>query len=430
MIRLLKEHTMRLLRFTERYTKTDMVYLFSGAGWMSFVRGIASVASLAVTVVLANTLEPDGFGTYKFALSLFGIVAAFSLSGMNTAVTRAVAQGAEGAFVQGYRTSMLWSAPMISIALAGALYYFLNHNTELGSALIVIAISAPFIINANIYDAFLVGRKKFKDQALLGVIYNVVPLAATALIAWLTHDALFVITTYFITSAIVTWVLYRVVVWRYRPNTVTDDTTLTYGKHLSFMSVLGNVSFQLDRVLMFHWFGAIPLALYSVATAAPQQLRYLGKVLSTLALPKFSAVSIDTLRKDLSRKVLLMLLVSVFLCTSYVLLAPYFFSLLFPAYTDAILYSQVYALTALFLPAVLLQQILTAHAQTKTLYIMQTTGPIIKTVCLFVFLPIFGIWGAIITALILEAFRLLFVLLAVWRLPSDTKTLSNETTHV
>lgn len=418
----MKKTLTRLLRFSERYTKTDMVYLASGTGWLTFVRSVASFVSLGATIVLANTLQADGFGTYKFALSLFGIVSAFSLSGMNTAITRAVARGAEGMVQKGYRVSMMWSGPMMLVAFGGALYYFSNHNNDLAIALVIIAASSPFIVNASIYDAFFVGRKDFKAQAWFGSIYNAVPLVTTALIAYLTHDALVVIATYFIVSAITTLTLYKVAIRLYRPNESTDDETLSYGKHLSFMSVLGNISSQLDRILIFHWFGAVQVGLYAVATAAPQQLRCVGKVLNTLASPKFASGSLDTFRQSLPRKAFLLFLASAVISATYILLAPLFFSVFFPGYLDALVYSQVFALMVIFSPSSLFQQLVTTHAQTKTLYVMQISGPILKTILLFVLLPLWGIWGAILTGFILEVARFVFVVTILYRLPASTRT--------
>ena len=69
------------------------------------------------------------YGNYKYVLSLVGILGAFSLSGINTAVIQSVAQGYEGALAQGFRLNLKYSAGIIGLSLALA---FVTGNMFLG----------------------------------------------------------------------------------------------------------------------------------------------------------------------------------------------------------------------------------------------------------------------------------------------------------
>ncbi|HEX9608834.1 MAG TPA: oligosaccharide flippase family protein, partial [Candidatus Paceibacterota bacterium] len=97
MVERIKRAAYNVLRKSERYTKTDMVYLTKGGIWLSISQGVAMVTGLLVAIAFANLLTPETFGTYKFVLSLAGIIGAFSLTGMSTALIRSVANGQEGA---------------------------------------------------------------------------------------------------------------------------------------------------------------------------------------------------------------------------------------------------------------------------------------------------------------------------------------------
>src|SRR5689334_12787395 len=71
----------RLLRWSERYMKTDMVYLAKGSFWLTLGQVAASASGLLLVIGFANLLPKEVYGTYKLILSLAGIIASFSLTG-------------------------------------------------------------------------------------------------------------------------------------------------------------------------------------------------------------------------------------------------------------------------------------------------------------------------------------------------------------
>ena len=87
-----------LLLRSEKYTKTDMLYLARGGFWLTLGQGLGIIAGLLLVIGFANLLPKEVYGNYKFILSLGGIIGAFTLTGMSIAVTQAVARGFEGNF--------------------------------------------------------------------------------------------------------------------------------------------------------------------------------------------------------------------------------------------------------------------------------------------------------------------------------------------
>ncbi len=419
----LKQRVHGLLRKTEKHTKTDMVYVVSSAAWLTIARGIGAAAGFISTLVLAAVLAKEDFGTYKFALSLFGIITAFSLTGINTAVAQSVARSFEGMVRAGYALAMRWSIPMVLIALGMSGYYFVQENTLLALALLVIAITAPFIQNGSIYDAFFQGKKDFRMQAILSSINVAIPVFAALLAAIVFKDALGVIVTYFVSSALAAFLSYRFTLYAYKPNDKLDPESISYSKHLSVMGILGAISVQADRVLIFHQLGAVALAGYALALAAPQQLRFGSKILAALSLPKFAEGDPVLIRASLPRKAFIVFCVSLLIALGYIVVAPFFFALFFPQYIDVVPYSQMFALVILFFPSTLYQQYLTARMEKKKLYLLQTLVPGIKLVLLVVLIPFYGIWGALFSILGMEVFRLALLLYLFKRMDAQ---LANE----
>src|SRR3989344_3759114 len=123
MVARLKHNFLAFLRWSESYTKTDMLYMAHGGFWLTLAKGIAMFSSLILATAMANLIPPEVFGTYKFVLSGAGIIGAFALTGMGTAIIQAVARGHEGALRAGVRAYLSWSVGMVAISVALALYY-------------------------------------------------------------------------------------------------------------------------------------------------------------------------------------------------------------------------------------------------------------------------------------------------------------------
>ena len=89
MVQKAKNKIYKALRWSEKYTKTDMLYLAKSGSWLSFGHGFAMLSGFFMSLAFANLFPRESFGTYKFVLSMAGILGAFSLTGMGTAVTQA-----------------------------------------------------------------------------------------------------------------------------------------------------------------------------------------------------------------------------------------------------------------------------------------------------------------------------------------------------
>src|SRR3989344_6653654 len=105
----IRQKVYRLLRWSEKYTKADMVYLVHGNFWLITGRAIAVGSGVLLTVAFANLLSPTDFGTYKYILAIAGFIGAFSLGGLSGAVTRAVARGKEHVVPAVAHTAFIWS---------------------------------------------------------------------------------------------------------------------------------------------------------------------------------------------------------------------------------------------------------------------------------------------------------------------------------
>src|SRR3989338_4500780 len=285
----IRGHTIRFLRWSERYTKTDMLYLAQGGFWLTLGHAVSVGASFALAIAFANLLPKEAYGTYKYILSVAGIVMALSLTGFKTVVVQAVARGFEGILRQAFWTTLQWGIVMTVVSAGAALYYLVHGNGQLAIALIIIGLFSPLLSSSGLYRMFLNGKKDFKGIAV-GEITDALVLTCLTLVALLfTDDPLVLVLIYFFASTATGLLWYVRTVRRYAPNTATEPSSLRYTKHLSAMNILIAATVYVDKILVFHYLGAAELAVYVFALAIPDQIKMVfQKNIGGLVLPKFS----------------------------------------------------------------------------------------------------------------------------------------------
>lgn len=415
MLQTLREKAYTLLRHTERYTKTDMVYLAKGGSALGIGQAVSSLAAFLLSIAFANLFPKEAYGTYRYVLSVIGVIGAFSLTGMDAAIAQAVARGLDGTLRKGFREMFLWTLGTAALALAVGVYYFLNDNATLGWSLLIAALAMPLLKSARLYNGFLIGKREFARKALYDALYDVIPAAAIAGALALSHSPVVVLGTYFISYAVVASALYRRTASTHDALGPADENVTRFSFHLSAMNVVGTISSQIDKVLTFHYLGAIQLAIYAFALALPQQLRQIQKHIATLILPKFSASSFEAIRASVGRKALLLFLAMTVIALAYIASAPFIFDTFFPRYAESVRYSQLFSLVLLTAPSMLFKQALIAHKRTRELYAINTTLPIIKIAALLIFVPRFGIIGAILTLIVTEVAGVFCSMIAFYR---------------
>lgn len=391
----LKIQAHQALRWSERYTKTDMVYLTKGGGLLFVNQLIAMASGLGLSVAFAHLIPKEAFGTYQFILSLAGMIAAFSLTGLGTAITRASTQGKSKVLTQGLRTHLFWSVGMVSLAGLGAVYYFINDNSTMALGLLMVGVGLPLISGFSLYASFLNGKKDYATLTKYGIVQNVAPALILFVTIWFTDNVLLIILAYYFGNALITGLLFWQTQKAYAHEIQNDTPLINESKHLSFINAISVIADQLDKVLIFHYLGAIEVAVYTFALSPIVQLRSHSKIIKTLVLPKFTTTDVPTLKKTLPRKLLIYFAVLTAGVGAYIALAPYLFAFLFPQYSDSVIFSQALAATLLFLPIAIMRKTFIAHFKKKELYISEFTVAGITVFLLIVLLPVYGIWGAV-----------------------------------
>ena len=397
----LKDRLYRLLRFTERFTKTDMVYLASGGFWLTLGQAISSLSAFGLAVGFANLVPPETYGTYKYILSIAGIFSLFTLPGINTAVSRAAALGKDKAIHSASRAKILTSLFGSILLLGGSYYYFFNGNIELSISLLVVAVTLPIFDTFTTYLGYLGGKKLFRIQTSYHAVTQVISVAVLVTTMLFTADLVPILLAYFIPLAVTRYILFLRVTRSISVNSVNEDEsreTVSYGKHLTIMQILGTVAGHVDKILLWKFTGPLQLAIYTFALAIPEQLKGPLKGVGDLAFPKFASQTPDQVRTNMPvfwRKFFMYAGVLVCVSVIYILLAPFIYEWLFPQYLESIQYSQIFALSLIAGASILPITLLESQKMIRAQYALNIVHPVVHIALLTILIPTMGILGAI-----------------------------------
>lgn len=405
----MKQVIYRFLRFSEKYLKTDMVYIAKGSFWMTIGQGIAVVSSLFLSMVLARTISQELYGDYKFILSIAGIIGGLSLSGLGSSLTQAVAKGNQGTIYESFRTQLIWGSLLSLVSLFTSLYYYLNDHIAFSIAFIIISLTLPITNSFSMYGAFLSGMKDFKRSTLYWIVTQLFNVFIVSIIAIFKPSVVLLVIGYFGSTFILSIIFYIRVIRLYKPDPKTNDSSMIkYGHHLSIMGFIGTIANQVDKILLFHFIGSAPLAVYSFANAIPEQARSFFKNIFNIGFPKFAELKEDELRKSISDKIMRLTAISVIVVIVYYFTSPYIYKIFFPKYIESIFYSQIYMLGLITFPGIaLFASYFQIIKDTKTLYKLNIIGNVATIIFGLILIPKLGILGAVIENGISWTFMLL-----------------------
>jgi O-antigen/teichoic acid export membrane protein len=251
-----------------------------------------------------------------------------------------------------------------------SIYYLYNQNLNLGVGFFFAGLVAPTLCTAVLVNTYYMGRRDFKMFALAQNFVDVVQLLSIALLAYFSKDFVVITSAYFVATLVAN----ILIVWQ----AVNGDKKYKMGKNipqvlvgleevedkkfkskLNISAIIMGFTYQMDKLLIFHFIGAVPLAVYSIVTAIGDQARTPVKALASALFPRMTK-DIFTKKKLFVSFGLLTGFCLVIFVTLF-LLYPLIFEYLFPKYSEYIYLANLASITILFAPI----QLLYLYCQSK-----------------------------------------------------------------
>jgi O-antigen/teichoic acid export membrane protein len=399
-----KQKLKSALTWSQRWTKTDMIYAAKGGFWITFEKIVYNALGAISVIAFANLLSRENYGIYQYVISMGAMFAVLALPGIDTALSFSVAAGKEGSYLEALKSKIKFSLIATVVSVSFAVYYFWHGNSILGWSFTVVGIFVPLIESFYLYNAFLLGKKQFRHFSSNNITEKIICSGLIIIALFFTKSVPILILIFYVPRLVIR-AFFIIKYWRmFRPNQEKDPAVVNFGKHLTLMNVLSIVASQIDDILIFQWLGAAPAAIYAFANTPILKMQdfILGNI-NYLAVPKVGEKSETDLKRIIPKKIWRLTLFILPIVAAYILAAPFIFHVLLPKYASAVVYTQILSLSLIFLPKTLFSVALTAQAKKKELYIANTMIPAIKILLFITLLPFFGIWGMVFSIVFTEA---------------------------
>lgn len=350
----------------------------------------ALLLSFASSLIFARFLSAETYGTYRYLSSIVAIISLFSLTGLGTALTQAVASGKEGTIHQAFRTQLRWSCLMSLVSLGLGGFALWQNNTVYFLVFLILAVTGPLSLASNLYDPFLAGQGKFRTGTIYYLITNFLTSLFLLVAAFSGRFFLILFPFQYILQTILGLIFYFRVAKTVSPKAIVDDKAVSYGKRLSLIYIITTIADQADNIILFLLAGPVNLAIYSFAVAIPDIIKGFLKTITPLSLPKLTAISPTKFRLSLPIRLFQITVLAGFVIFAYVFAAPFIFKIFFPAYQNAIVYSQIFVLSLFVSPYFLLIAYFQAKKMVKQIFLINIVPPIFQ---IFLMIGLTYFWG-------------------------------------
>ncbi len=345
----IKTKIIALLLWSQKYTKADMLYIAKGSFWVGVNQAISGFLSLALIIAFANLLTKETYGLYSYILSIAGVLNIFTLTGINTAVSRSTAIGKTGILQRTVTYQLKWNLFMLVAFLGLAGYYLFKDETVLASSFFILGLFVPATLALNTYGAFLDGKKEFKLISILRTLSTFVYVGGMFVAILLHGDVVWLIATYTVTIFASTLFFYTYVLHKFKePPTDDVEETLRYGRELTYIKFIDPVVSQIDKIILGHFWGPAQLATYSLALVIPNKAGVIMKSWVNIGFPKFATKDPGMINTVFYRRIFQGMFIGSLIAVTYILLAPYVFAYILPQYLEGIFYSQLLAINFVF----------------------------------------------------------------------------------
>lgn len=390
-----------MIKRLSKLLNVDFLYLLRGGSVLGVGHTIGVFSGFFLSLIFANYVDGNTYGTFKYIVSIAGILGAFTLSGVTTTIMQSVARGFEGTLRAEQKSYLKWSSASILFSVLVGTYYVYKGDPILGYGIIAVTICNYILTFFTLQGAFLSAKKNFRWLTINQTINSVSLLGAIS--AWVYFGLTsvpWIIFGYYGSQIFAQCLLYLRLLRVYKPNPLVDSTDKNLSKHLSAGNIITSFAEYLDKILIFQYLGPYQLALYAFSVGIPDQIRGVNKLMNTLIIPKMSLkddTSLDMSVKSHAKKYVF---VSSMIVIVFYFIAPYPYHYFFSNYPEAAGLASLYLL---ILPITALS-IMHGHAiqikkDVQSLYIIRTVEAGGKIILLFILIPLFGVPGAICSIL-------------------------------
>lgn len=371
----------------------DLPYFIKGGFWLGIGQTFNILKYFLLSTLFANILSKEVFGQYTFAITILGAASVFSLLGIPNALVHASALKKDGTLKKCIQIVFKWSILASIFLILVGVYGTYSNRTSGATLFFILSVLFPFHSTSTLYIPFLEGKKLFKKRVFYTSILSIISLIVIGLTTYFTKSVFWIVISTVTVNAVVN-LIFTFDSRKFVKNDKISNKDLNFGKKTSPFLAFNTLANLTDNLIIAYFIGFEELAVFTIITLIPNQLKTLTNTFRPLFLPKLTEHTNITYKSLMNQYKKLMVL-SIILIISYTIFAPIFFKLFYPIYFEFVILSILFNLSFITFPTVILNANFVRLNKSK---IMNTTNIISSTYLILgsiILIPVFGIVGAI-----------------------------------
>lgn len=379
----------KLIRY---YKHKDFQYLIKEGKYKLIQQFIELGLSFFIILYLANNTSKEFFGNYKLVLVIISTLFVFSFPGIRNSILQSVARGYDYSLIRGTKKAIKFSLVGSGILILISLYYYLFKNDiKMSVIFFFCSFIFPFYFTLDNFNYFLEGKKYFKKNLVYNALLSIIRFLVILFSVFLFKENLIFLIIILLLSQILFYSYFFFRCKKMIKRKKIDKDLINYGWFMTKISWLVIISNQIDKLLVGIFINPSTLAIYSVGIFIPDKFKNIISPFTSVFMPKFAAKKTKLTKK----KIIVLIILSMFLMIIVMAFLPIFIKYFFPEYTSSIKYGLVFTVIILFIPLNSLFDYYYKAIKRKGVILKKSIYPeiskILLTIILFIFFNIIGI---------------------------------------
>lgn len=360
---------------------------------------------------LVRVLSQEEFGNYRFILSCLSFVSFLALPNLNNSIMQSSARKFYGTYIYSIKP-MLKFCSLGSLLLAVVSIWFFNKDKNLFYAFILTSAMFPFMYGLQLWNGFKSGKQQFIDIALVQLVCSAL-ISLFIFLSYIGHlsDNWVIILCYVVIIPSFFNIIMTIITIKDIDCKANEEKdSVKYGIKTSFYASFNIISLYIDKILVYLFVSPEMLAIYVVAERIPDVLKSLCQSFTSVLGPIFAVKEKYT--RNLDKKINTIFFIGFTLILIFSeFVYPYINDFLFGVdYSGSTIYGKFLLFSLSFtLYSILKSRYITSHLHGENYKIVFLYAALLKIATSVLFIPFFGVEGAIASIIISRVFSVCVV---------------------
>ena len=393
-------------------------YLYKNFSFISSRVIIKYGINIFTLLLVTRIFTPEEYGFVVFIASIIGFFSFFGLKGMDVTISRNIAKGRDYIFMEASRKSLIFSLLIFPLFLILSYYYIIQEVSTVYLSLLFLSIIIPFSLFFKKSVSFMDGKKRFFRLSIFNIISSTNGFLAIGILYFFNYKVWhYIVLSHFLSMLFYLFLFINSLkfivnhkIGKVEEKHITEE--LSYGYNLSKISLINHCISYIDKLIVAFFVGIVSLASYSIALRFFEMISETIRSLAQIPSIRLAEKSKENYSLTLKKYLPLVLFVSLVICLTIFISAPYLIKYFFPDYEKTGIYIQYFSLVFLFQPTNrLIGKYFLLTKNSNAIFLITTSSNILLVILYSTLFYYFGIIGLLYSYVIVSIYSFFLELL-------------------